>query len=143
VKWSTSDKSAAAVSSAGKVTAKKVLKTTAVIVTATAADGSGVTAQKSITIHPAPEKVDLISSDGVSLSNVMLEMDVGQTVRLNTAVYPADANQAVTWSVSKADIVSVSEDGALTANKPGKAVVTVKAENGKSTKIAIWVIAAD
>jgi uncharacterized protein YjdB len=141
VKWSTSNKSVAAVSASGKVTAKKVSETTTVKVIATAADGSGVTAEKTITIHPAPEKIDILGSDGEPSSNMTLEMSIGQTVRLNTQVYPADANQAVTWSTSKADIVSVSADGALTANKAGKAVVTVKAENGKSAKITIQVIA--
>ena len=60
-------------------------------------------------------------------------MSVGETTGLTATISPSNAeNQKVLWSTSDANVVMV-KDGAVSAIAPGKAVVTVKTDDGGKT----------
>lgn len=120
VKWTTSNKRVATVSSAGKVTAKG--KGTAVI-TCTNIDNPRIKATFKVTVKIKVSDVELNHSKG--------SLYEGYTGRLRATVSPSDAsNKDVKWSSSNTKVLKVDKNGKLTAVKPGKAVITVTTENG-------------
>lgn len=71
---------------------------------------------------------------GVSISEKMLIMEVGDTVRLTATVHPSDAsNQKVIWTSNNASVVGVTNNGLLTANSLGKSIVSVITVEGEYT----------
>lgn len=111
VTWSTSSKTVAAVSSSGRVTAKK--NGTATI---TAKIGS-----KKYTCK--------ITVESPSLSKTSLTMMKGKTyiLKLN------DTKQTVTWSTSDKNTATVSSSGKITAKKTGTVTITAKVVNKSYT----------
>lgn len=76
----------------------------------------------------------------VTLNKTTLSLKVGKTGRLSATVLPASAaDKSITWSSSKTDVASVSENGTVTAHKAGTAVITAKAVNGKSATCTVTV----
>lgn len=62
-----------------------------------------------------------------------ISMKQGETKLLSLDCNPGNANDGVTWATSNEDIVTVSNNGELTAVAPGKAVVTVTTNVYKKT----------
>lgn len=135
LKWSSSDKAVAKVNSKGKVTA--VSAGTAKI-TCALDDGSGVRAECLITVE-----------DEVSVS---LELNASKKTLTRTAENPAPSftlKAAVTpgsskdvplvWSSSDENVATVSKKGKVTAVNPGKAVITVTADNGSGASASCTV----
>lgn len=123
VTWSSSNTNVATVSSSGVVTAKSAGNAT---ITAKANDGSGITASCTITVT---QKTVLVTK--VSLSKTKVEMSVGETLTLTAEVLPSNAtNKNLSWSSSNANVVSVDNNGSVTAKAAGQATITVKADGG-------------
>jgi large repetitive protein len=63
-----------------------------------------------------------------------LKLNVGEEQKLEASVKPADASyQTVLWSVyqqSSEDVVTITVDGKMKANKPGTAIVQVRSQEG-------------
>ena len=117
VTWSTSDATVAAVSQDGKVTAVKQGSAT---ITAKAGSQS---ATCKVTV-----KKKVIPVTAVSISQSSLNLIQGQTETLTATVSPEDAtDKTVTWSSSDATIVSVDQNGKVSALKGGSATVMAKA----------------
>ena len=67
----------------------------------------------------------------VTLDNHELTLKIGETKRLNAVVGPEGAsNTKVTWSTSDSMIVTVDENGNVTAVGEGTANITVTTEDG-------------
>lgn len=111
IKWSSSNKTVAAVNSTGKVTAKK--KGTATIV----AKVGKKTLSCKITVQ-----TPTINKKSVTLTK-------GQKFTLKLK----GTNQKIKWSSSRKDIVSVNSKGIATAKKVGKATITATVLNKKYT----------
>lgn len=126
--YATSNAAVATVSGSGKITGKK-----AGTATITVTSWNGIVATCAVTVWPAPT--------GVALSQKTATLGVGQTLALQSAVKPADANPKVTWSTSNAKVASVA-DGVVTARKAGTATITAKTANGKKAKCKVTVKAA-
>jgi len=79
--------------------------------------------------------VRIIDADrGGYLDSAGLDLQVGNTLTLGAYVMPTTAdNKAVSWKSSDSGVVSVGSDGALIANKPGMAVITVTTVDGGKT----------
>jgi hypothetical protein len=77
----------------------------------------------------------------VSMDKSSLKLYAGQKQALTVGIKPADAsNKAVTWSSSNEAVATVDENGLITAVAPGKAVITVTAEDGgKTAKCSVTV----
>jgi uncharacterized protein YjdB len=140
VTWKSSDNKIASVSADGKVTAKKVKETSTVVITAIASDGSDTFTEKKITVYPVASKIDILDTNGQQVSGSKITLKVGQSLVLDTAVFPTDASKNIVWTSSNDKIVSISENGTIIANAIGKAVITVKTDNGKTNKVTFAVI---
>ena len=126
VVWTTSDEAVASVSNQGLVTLKAIGEA---VITATAADGSNITATCKVTVEP-------IVVSAITLSAESLSLRPGDTSQLTATIKPSDAsNKAVTWSSSNTAVATVSADGIVTAVAGGTAVITVKAADGSEISV--------
>ena len=95
-------------------------------ITATALDGSGITASVQITV------VRLIQQITLGIPGSFL--DVGVTTELPHTITPSDAtNQALDWKSSNSSIISVTPDGTITTHRSGTATITATAQDGSVT----------
>jgi len=125
VSWTSSNTSAASVSSMGMVTAKAVGNA---VITVKTLDGS-FTDTCDVTVTAST-----ISVTGVTLDIESKTIPYGGTVPLTATVLPANAtNKAVTWSSSGSTIATVSASGLVTATGLGTATITVKTQDGNKT----------
>lgn len=75
-----------------------------------------------------------VAVTGVKLDKNELIMIVGESVTLAATVSPEDAAvDAVSWTSSEPEVVSVSDKGVVRALKKGNATITVKSEDGGFT----------
>ena len=119
--WRTSDEAIAIVDATGLVTAVAVGDA---IITALAADGSGIKAECMVTVIPT-----MVESISINAANTSLKKD--RTLDLTASVLPATAtNSNVVWSSSDSNLVAVDEDGVVTAIKPGEVQITATAADG-------------
>lgn len=82
--------------------------------------------------------------ESVAVTADKKELKVGETAQATAIVTPDNAtNKEVTWSVSDENVLSVSEDGKVTAKAKGTAEVIATAENGVSGKVTIEVTEKD
>ena len=121
--WSTSDKTIATVSN-GTVSAKKPGTVT---ITATAADGSGISASCKVTVYQAVTALTMSAKNGAAT--------VGKTMKATVKVKPDDAtDKSLTWSSSDTGIATVDASGTVTAVKKGKCTITATAKDGSGKK---------
>lgn len=130
VTWTSSNVSIASVAN-GVVTAKKTGSAT---ITATAADGSGVSGSIKVTVIQGVTSVTTRTKSIVLFS--------GQTTTVYATVAPSDATvKKIKWSSNKTLIATVDENGRITAKHKGTTVITATATDGsnKSVKINLTV----
>ncbi len=144
VTWTSSDPSIATVDSRGRVTAKKVDGLRSVVITATAQDGSGVTAQHAVNVTPAISSMQITADEQVVSSKLVIDMASDPTVDLGTLIMPLDACQDVTWKTSSTRYATVDENGLLTAKRTGSVKITATSKDGggKKTTINVSIINA-
>lgn len=132
VKWTTSNKNVATVSSSGKITAKK--KGTATI-TCTAQDGSKKKATCKVTVT---KKVNVKS---VKLNNTSVQLKRGDKITLKATISPSNAsNKSVSWSSSDKNVAKVDSKGKVTAVANGTATITCKTKDkGKTATCKVTV----
>lgn len=128
--WSSSDSEVVSVDGDGNIVANS--PGTAVI-RVTVADG--IYDEVTIVV------VGAVPVTGVELDRSEAGLSIGETIQLNASVVPADAtNQAVSWSSSDESVVTVDENGLVTAEGEGIATITVTtAEGGFEAKCAVTV----
>ena len=126
--WSSSDKTVATVAN-GLVTALKAGSTQ---IRVTSFEG-GFQAVCNLTVKQHVTGLDLSAST--------LTIYLGQTVTMTATVLPSDASdKSVTWTSSNSDIVSVTQNGSVTANAMGEAEITATSNDGgfsKSCKVTV------
>ena len=98
-------------------------------ITATATDGSGVTASCEVTVninYPV---------QGISLNHdAKTFTKAGETLQLTATIYPDSAtNKTVTWKSSDKTVATVDESGEVTAVGNGTANITATTEDGGKT----------
>ena len=117
--WSSSDTNVATVDQSGLVTAKKLGTAT---ITATATDGSGVSASCVVTVTGA---------ESVTLNKEEVSMYIGDTETLTATVYPDGLiNKTLSWSSSKTSVATVDQNGLVIARAPGTATIRATATDG-------------
>ncbi|MBO5635683.1 MAG: Ig-like domain-containing protein, partial [Bacteroidales bacterium] len=131
VVWSSSDEAVATVTQTGRVEA--IAPGTATI-TATAADGSGISASCEITVEEKEvsttvkvKQINIITPDNKTMYWGYIEWDK-LTYQLKAEVLPANAtNKNVTWKSSDTKVITVNSDGLVTFVGEGSATVTATA----------------
>lgn len=126
VKYSTSNKSIATVSSKGVVKGVKAGK--AVITVKT---GSGKTAKCTVTVKKAPSKVTL-AKKSITLAR-------GKTYTIKPKIPSGTYSYKYTYSSNKKSVATVNSKGMVKAVKKGTAYITVKTFNNKSAKLKVIV----
>ncbi|MBQ3820854.1 MAG: Ig-like domain-containing protein, partial [Bacteroidales bacterium] len=108
----------------------------AVTVTLTGAGGEQLSATCNVTVIYDSSYIPV---DYLVFEEPSIEMIVGDTRPLSVTIFPDDAtNQTVTWSSSNNNVVTVNENGMLTAVGAGSASITALAD-GKSNSINVTV----
>lgn len=130
VAWSSSDENVATVDENGVVTAVEAGVAT---ITATTVDG-GFTATASITVEA---EVAIIPVTGISLNTTEITLTEGEQSQIIATVEPSDAsNKAVVWSSSDENVVTIDENGVVTAVEAGAATITATTVDGGFTATA-------
>lgn len=77
----------------------------------------------------------LVPVVSVSIDKTSFTLSVGECVKLNASISPADAvlREALRWTSSAEDVAMVSNDGQVTALKLGTSIITVNADGKEST----------
>lgn len=120
VKWSTSKKSVATVTSDGKVKGKKV---GTAYIKATARDGSGAYARCKVRVVRMAKKV--------KLNKYTAKVLVGSTLKLKATVTPKKTTiKKVKWTTSDKNIATVSSSGRVLGVAPGIVKIKAKATDG-------------
>lgn len=129
VKWSTSNKKVASVSSSGKVKGKKI---GTAYIKATAKDGSGAYARCKVRVVRKVTKIKLNRYVGRLL--------VGKTLKLKAKVLPKKATiKSVKWSTNNKAVATVSSNGRVLGVGEGIVKIKAKAKDG-SGKSATCII---
>jgi uncharacterized protein YjdB len=130
VTWASSDAAVATVSATGYVTA-------------VAPGNAQLTAT---TINQVVGSFDLTvlydPAESISVTAPETEILVGISMQLTATVYPATADQTVTWSSSDGSSLGVSSSGHVTAYQPCTARITATAANGVSGYVDVTVLRA-
>lgn len=122
VKYKSSNKKVATVSSKGIVTGKKAGKAT---ITVTSRKNKKVKKTVKITVKN-------MKPTSLNLNPSSLSLTVGDKAETKTAVKPAGVYCPITYSSSNPSVASVDKSGKVTAKAPGTAVVTAKAKEKNS-----------
>lgn len=129
VTWTSSDPKVATVNASGKVTAKGVGTAT---ITATAADGSGVTDTIVVNVYQPVT--------GLSAKSTKVSVTKGKTVYLSVTVKPADAaDKTITWSSNNTSIATVDSNGRVTGVSAGQCKITAVSNENPQKKVTFTV----
>lgn len=127
--WSSSDENIVTVNASGNI---KAVSPGEAVITAEAADGSGVRAECRVKVVLPVKKITLTDK------NVILAPDTAW--QLEAILEPADATvQELTWSSSNEKVAKVDENGKITAFENGSANITVTAADGGGARTAVAV----
>ncbi|MBQ4208485.1 MAG: Ig-like domain-containing protein [Clostridia bacterium] len=132
VKYVSSNKSVAKVSSSGVVSA--VGEGTAII-TITPNDGGG---GRGTMVVVKVERKDVV---GIKLDRNLMTMNVGNTTKLKATILPEDAtNQSVTWTSSNTNVCTVDKNGNVKAVGTGTCRLTCTSNDPyNSARASCWV----
>lgn len=94
--------------------------------------GNGLKAQTRVVVEvPELKTIDIKASDKT--------LKPGEMEQLQLKIYPVRAQAYVTWTSDKPDVVSIDQNGLITALAEGKATIRVVADNGVKDSITIKV----
>lgn len=137
VTWSSSNTDLATVSTSGVVTPKAVSDLEFVTIYAKANDDSGLMTGITLSIRPATSSIKIYRSNGTTqlTSTVGLTLSKSATHQLQLKFSPANTHEKVKWTSSNTSVVTVSENGLLTAKKVvGTSTITVTTQDGTNKK---------
>ena len=106
--------------------------------TITATSANGLTTNCLITVK---QKETEVYPEKIVLSNSSVKLSEGDTVKINSTVYPENSvDKSISWSSSDNNIVKVDSNGNIFGVNVGQATITAKTRNGIEAKCTITVI---
>jgi len=134
LKWRSTSSSIAKVSSSGVITARRA---GTAIISATSTYNTSIAGNVMVTVvnRSAPKSIQLSVSDR--------QMPIGGTMQLTAAPSPSGASRLFKYSSSNSKIISIDENGLMTAKKAGTVTITVKSSKSSSIKATIEIRAYD
>lgn len=115
IEWSSSDENIVTVDTEGNVTAVAVGDA---VITATATDGSSVSATCNVTVLP-------ILAESIAISQESWSAHAGETVKFTATVLPENTtDKIVAWSSSDESVAVVDDNGEVTVVGVGNVVIT-------------------
>jgi hypothetical protein len=130
VTWKSSNTSVVTVTNG---TIKGIKEGTATV-TATAGDGSNVSASCTVTVKP--------TITGLTLNRSSIQLasgGIGSTYALKVVKSPASGLGTVNWSTSNGSVAQVTQSGVVTAKGSGTATITARVTNGPSVSCTVSV----
>lgn len=125
VNWSVSDPTKASISPQGLVTA---ITPGTVVITATAADGSGVFGTAQMNIQEIQPGIILVES--IALNYNTATINPSDTIQLTAIISPTNAaNRTVSWSSRNPEIATVTSNGLITGVSSGSTIITCAAND--------------
>lgn len=94
---------------------------------------SGSKTVKAVKVYPMPKSISIDTPETTTLT-------AKGTLTLTATISPAtiaDEDKVVTWTSSKTEVATVSEDGEVTGVATGEATITAETVNGKTATITI------
>lgn len=82
------------------------------------------------------------SVTGVTISQTVAALTVGDTLTLTAGAQPAGASQTITWTSDKQSVAKVTSAGVVSAEGTGSAVITATADGGKTATCIVAVAPA-
>lgn len=142
VRWTSSDSTVATVSDTGLVIA---IKEGTATITATAKDGSGVTATRIVTVTNSEEPEEKVTNIEITNTVKIIDLANGNTLQLSAKVEPVSAaNREVIWTSNNSQVATVDENtGLVTAVKPGLVTITATAKDGSGVTATIIIEVKD
>ncbi len=134
VKWYSSKKKIARVSSRGKVTGRKKGKAT--ITAKVTRKGKSKKLKCRVTVVRGAKSLKVVDEDGKKVKSVTV--DKFQSVKLKGIISPKKSNDIVTWKSYNPEVASVSK-GVITGQYIGKTTVRAKTYSGKKVKVKVTV----
>ena len=87
------------------------------------------------------QKETEVYPEKIVLSNSSVKLSEGDTVKINSTVYPENSvDKSISWSSSDNNIVKVDSNGNIFGVNIGQATITAKTRNGIEAKCTITVI---
>lgn len=121
--WSTSDESIASVDNTGFVTSVGCGEC---IITASAADGSGISATCAVTVSP-------ILVESLSLAPSKWSAVEGESFQIKAIIMPENAeNEIIEWSSNDINVATVNNNGLVSVIKEGCCIITAKTTDGSN-----------
>lgn len=118
------------------ITAMTVSEETEVMIIVSTTDGSNLHDSCRVIVKPPFVRVQ-----SISVTPNRLWMEVGEEAQLTATVLPLDAtNKVVSWATNNDEVAIVSNDGIVTAIKPGSAKITVMTTDGSNLKVSCDVV---
>lgn len=135
VTWTSSNETIASVDQQGKVVAKEKGKS---IITVTTIDGNF---SANCEIEVVEKSQQNISVTGIKLNKTSTNLNAKGTEKLLATIEPVNAtNQKVIWSSSDNNIVSVDQNGVISANGKPSQSVTITATTADGAKVATCIV---
>jgi len=127
---------------------------TVVQLTATPSEGWKFNGWKELEVDTNPLEVTITEAitltarfyvpiDSVSLTPSSLQMVVGDTDTLMASIYPTNVSDTINWKSSDESIVTVNQNGIVTAIAKGEAVITVMTAKDSITNTAKVIVRTD
>lgn len=134
VRWSSSQKKIASVSSQGKVKGRKKGKAT--ITAKVSSKGKSKKLKCKITVVRGAKLLKVVNADGKKVNSITVEKF--QSVVLKGVISPKKSNDIVTWKSSNTEVATVSK-GTITGQYVGKTTVRASTYSGKKVSIKVTV----
>ncbi len=127
VTWESSKGSVVSITSGGRATCAAAGSAK---ITATAKDGSGITASFTLKCLPKMKSMSILTTSGKVANGLTLTGNVGKPYQYSITPNPSNASNVVTWASAKTTVVTINDSGRANCVSAGSSKITATAKDG-------------